>query len=154
MNHFPRIPSTQTRPVECLSKYIGIPFKPFGRTESGLDCWGLVRLFYKNEFDIVLPGLAGYESVKDHRAISDIVETEKPRWVETRAEFGHVIVFNMAGRPVHVGVVIDNLRMLHIQTGKNSCLEKFRSPRWKNRIEGIYQPNTDSYKCQATPVTG
>lgn len=141
MNHFPKIPSTRTRHVECLLKYIGLPFEPFGRDESGLDCWGLVRLFYRNEFNVELPDLNGYDSVKDHKAISGLVETEKPKWEKAQPEFGHVIVFNMAGRPVHVGVVIDTLRMLHIQTGKNSCLERFTSPRWKNRIEGVYRLN-------------
>lgn len=150
MNHFQRILLTRIRHVECLAKYIGLPFEPLGRGPDSYDCWGLVRHFYQEEFEISLPDLNGYETVKQHRAISGLVEFEKPRWKPAEAEFGNVIVFNMAGRPVHVGIAIDNLNMLHIQKGKNSCLERFRSRKWNNRIEGIYRPEAGSYKCTAT----
>lgn len=127
---------------------------PLGRTWEGCDCWGLVRLFYKNEFEIELPGLNGYDSVKNHRAITGLVEDEKPKWTKAeRPEFGQVIVFNMAGRPVHVAILIDKYLMLHTQTGKQSCLERYQSPRWKNRIEGTYRIRAGSYCRTGTPVT-
>lgn len=152
MNRFPKIRSTRTPPVECLSKYIGLEFEPFGRGPDSFDCWGLVRFFYRQEFNIILPDLNGYSSVKDHKSIEGIVGHQKKDWVPDSAVYGNVVVFNMAGRPVHVGVVIDTLKMLHIQTGKQSCLERFTTPRWKNRIEGIYRFGERGH--QAAPVKG
>ena len=35
-----------------ISKYLGIPYQHRGSDNSGVDCYGLPRLFYKTEFGI------------------------------------------------------------------------------------------------------
>lgn len=38
-----------------VDQYLGIPYKPLGTTYKGCDCWGLVRLILKEQFNIELP---------------------------------------------------------------------------------------------------
>ena len=38
-----------------LNRYVGIPYKPGGRTREGVDCYGLLVLLFANEYGINLP---------------------------------------------------------------------------------------------------
>ena len=59
------------------SKYIGLTYLDNGRTEAGVDCWGLARLFYKGEFDIELPSYSEQYSGGSDPQIREIVELYK-----------------------------------------------------------------------------
>ena len=58
-------------------KYIGLRYLDNGRTESGVDCWGLARLFYKQEYNIDLPSYSEEYSGGTDARILQVVELYK-----------------------------------------------------------------------------
>ena len=128
--------------MSWVLKYFDLPFKERGRDFDGVDCWGLVRLVYQNEFMIELKDLSeGYVTTKDD-CLADIVKREAEGWKPIKSGFekaGDVVVLRLRNEPIHVGIVLDGKRFLHIQRGINAAVESYRSKRWGNRVEGFYR---------------
>jgi hypothetical protein len=127
------------------NKYIGLPYATNGRDESGIDCWGLVRLFYKQEYNIDLPSYTEeYDGAYDTR-ILQMMDLYKNNWAQVQSpEVGSVIVFNILGEPFHVGIYIGEDKFIHARDGMDSVVESVNSPRWNKRIEGYYKYSTQS----------
>jgi hypothetical protein len=121
------------------NKYVGLPYATNGRDESGIDCWGLVRLFYKQEYNLDLPSYTEeYSGAYDDR-ILQMMEEYKDNWAQTTTpQPGSVIVFNILGEPFHVGVYIGEDKFVHAREGMDSVVESINSPKWNKRIEGYY----------------
>lgn len=124
-----------------MNNYSDVFFKERGRTREGVDCWGLVCLFYKDFFNIELEDhLDCYSSVTDRtiavRAQREI-ETVWQNVKEPRK--GDVILCRLAGRPMHVGLYIPIGNMLHIERGSYPVIEELGGIKWKNRILGFYR---------------
>ena len=124
-----------------LSRYIGIPFADHGRSESGCDCWGLVRLIYQNEFGVELDDLGPlYRSTVDNDGMSSVYISQLPMWEKVESPvIGDVVLLNLRGIPIHVGVVISENQMVHCEHGIDSVVERFDNMLWKNRVEGFYR---------------
>lgn len=108
--------------------YIGIPYKARGRSLSGCDCWGLVRLVYDLELEIVLPSLAEkYSSMDDRDGIVEAYATLLPYWEEIATpEPFSVAVCKPSGR-LHCGVMVDSTKVLHAFRGADACVAPLRS---------------------------
>jgi cell wall-associated NlpC family hydrolase len=123
--------------------YIGLPFQDHGRDKSGLDCWGLVRLVMAEQFGIALPSfLREYERTTQVDRISALIERESVKWrlIAKGLEMcGDIIVLRVRGKPMHVGVVLGDRHMLHIEHGINSVIESYAGARWSERIAGFYR---------------
>jgi sulfur carrier protein ThiS len=122
-----------------FEKYIGIPFKEKGRDSSGLDCWGLVRLIYKQEYSINLPSFVEDYELSDDARIGELFAQYKEGWeTSAKPEAGCVVVFRMFGTESHVGIVVDNSHFIHVREGRDSVIESLESGKWFKRIIGFY----------------
>lgn len=125
------------------SKYIGIPYTNKGRDFNGCDCWGLVRLIYKEEYEINLLSFYGeYENSEEGVAVKEVVQKGKDLFDNVQKDtpdYGDIIVFNMKGNPCHVGVYVGNGKVLHVLRGTEGVIERLSSHRLKGRVEGYYE---------------
>lgn len=126
-----------------MNKYIGIPYANRGRNREGVDCWGLVQLFYREQFDILIPNyLWAYTSAEDYDSVAHAINENKlVGWdrVEGEPKYGDVLVFNILGQPIHVGIMLKNGNFLHAFKGTESCLERLSALSWSRRLLEIYR---------------
>lgn len=122
--------------------YLPIPYEPLGRSRSGVDCWGLVRLVYRDRLGIELPDWI-YDGIKDARhAVAREVNSESWRQVQ-EPEAHDVALFQFCGHPLHLGVVIGPDmpgQMIHAMQGVGVSIEAYAGRRWKPRLCGFWRP--------------
>lgn len=127
-----------------VDQFLGIPFKNRGRDKQGCDCWGLVMLVYES-LDKIIPDfkISCEEPLNIHQAYRNSSSMEDV-WRPLRIpRIPSVAVFSLdIKNPFacnHLGVAISGRQFLHTMQGKNSCLEKFGHPFWKQRLVGFYE---------------
>lgn len=124
-----------------FSRYIGIPFKDHGRSRQGLDCWGLIRLIYNQELDIVLPDYSKeYVDATDRHHIPLLVYEQRKRWKSVKApEEYDVILININKQPLHVGCMINARQFIHVMRGRHTTVDVVTNYEWKPRIDSFYR---------------
>lgn len=96
------LPFTKSGIVDMAKMYLNAPYLWGGKTLFGIDCSGLVQMVYK---------LNGIKLPRDAYKQAELGETLS--FVE-EAEPGDLAFFdNNEGRIVHVGIVMDNHKIIH-----------------------------------------
>ena len=123
-----------------FEKYIGIPYAEKGRDETGADCWGLIRLIYKNELSIDLPSFSAEYDTSDNERLEELFAQYKEGWepVDSPA-IGDVVIFKIFGYESHIGFCIGNNQFLHIREGRDSVIESLDNAKWSKRIVGFFK---------------
>lgn len=129
------------------NEYINLPFKEVGRERDGVDCYGLLRLVYRERLNILLPAYTDYETTQDHNTLKEQMSKNKAedRWVEIPAGQERpfdVMLIRIVGLPIHLGIVTDvKKHVLHIERGSNAVHEDYRFNSWKapGKIIGYYR---------------
>jgi len=85
--------------------YIGMPVADGGRGPVEVDCWGLLRLIYLREFNLLLPELPGI-SVASVMERSSEFDKSMGDWVEVQKPFDGAAVGLSQNPPFmhHVGI--------------------------------------------------
>jgi len=123
-----------------VNEYIGIPYKTGGVDTKGADCLGIIELIYKEKLNIHLPFNEHLETEGNLKEVGEAISVEKVKWIKLdKPENFCVVVLNICGFPVHLGLVLNNNYMIHSLKGHNSVVEKFDGAKWKNRTEGFYR---------------
>lgn len=125
--------------MRWAEKYVGLRFVDKGRSMDGLDCWGLVRLVMLNEKGIELPTYGEISATELMQVTRTIARDSKlePWHVVKRPQPFDVLV--MRGNPLHVGIMLSDKLILHIEEATNSVCIPITHASIKQRIIGIHR---------------
>jgi cell wall-associated NlpC family hydrolase len=128
---------------EWVEKYVGIPFVEMMSEHSACDCYGLIRLIFKEQYDIELMDFTGqYATTKDGAIINDLIRDESQKWDKVSfPQFGDIVLYKVKGLLWHMGFFLADKLMLHTEPDVGAYIERVDSIRWKNRFEGYYRYN-------------
>lgn len=126
-----------------ITQYLGIPWNKKGRNvNEGLDCWGFARHFYETEYGIVLPMYSNIAASIDRVECTEMIKNsplhEQFDEVDTACA-GDLIFFTLSGMPIHIGVAMNNFKMIHAKTNVGVVVENFRCTAWEKRLDSIYR---------------
>jgi cell wall-associated NlpC family hydrolase len=122
-------------------KYLQIPFHHLGRDFKGCDCFGLVRLFYREEFNITLPDYTDYEEnwhLLDARRITKSYTKFGFSKKKDAPQYGDVLLLDEAGYPKHLGVVVAGGYFLHT-TQSGTCCHSYKAGEYSQAIHSVFR---------------
>ncbi len=126
-----------------IDDLIGAPYVNGGRDyETGLDCWGLVREYYRR-LGIKLP--KHLIDIKRVDAIMAEIDSNRHKWQELETpEVGCVVLLRLIGNPLpsHCGIYVGYGEFIH---AVSSSVQIDRIARWGPRVIGYFKPKEGAY---------
>lgn len=122
-----------------VQKYLGVPYRHGGRSLDGLDCLGLIHMFYQ---DCGIPVPDGDGKAYDTRWVF----TDPERYLRGLLRVGgeaslndlrqlDLVYFRLLGFVSHGGIMVDPYRFIHVMQHQRvhlTCL----TPAWRRRLVG------------------
>jgi cell wall-associated NlpC family hydrolase len=130
---------------DFIFKTMSVPFVDKGRDYSGVDCYGLVYLCFRDVYGVELPLYRDdYDDAGNTRKsrgdISRMIGTGKRIWKQViDYKPMDVALFTLGGQPLHVGMMIDHRNFLHCEKKIGVVIEGLNRAMWRNRLEGVYR---------------
>lgn len=126
---------------ELAADLLGIPYRHGGRDRNGVDCLGLLCLFYQ-KLGINLPNHDGQEYTRDWykkdperfwRGLQQVgvgvrIATEPLKPLD-------LVYFKIGGTVTHAGVMLDENSFLHVMIGQKVHIARLTRA-WKRRLKG------------------
>lgn len=104
-----------------------------------INCWDFVAFVMEDRFSIILPR---YNTI-DENDIRRVVEREKinQHWrTVVMPQEGDLALIKVRGRSYHIGVMINNLFVLHHRSSAlGAVIEPIKSVWFQNTLEGFYR---------------
>ncbi len=123
-------------------KLLGVPYKHNGRSKKGVDCWGLIYLFFK-EIGYDLPRGDGF------RVEENWYKKNPKRYINGIRSLGDEVgsfvnlqpldlpYFNLYKNVItHTGVMLDDEKFLHVLINKEVRIDTMRRRFWKAKYKG------------------
>ncbi|QUM80549.1 C40 family peptidase [Moritella sp. 5] len=114
----PELDYVQRQLLAQYKDWYGTPHQWGGISKSGVDCSGLVKLTFRQQFSIHLPRTTA-EQVKVGYSI-------KRQQLHT----GDLVFFKTGVNVRHVGIMVDDLQFFHASSSRGVILSRLDNPYW------------------------
>lgn len=134
----------KTKSDQIAQSLLEFPFKKKGRDPEGIDCLGIIILYFK-AFDVEIPDYSGIEDWGEYdeeyvKAIPKLVRKLEP---EEKPQVGDIVVFSKAqeltGSLNHAGIFLGDSNFLHACLRLNVRIDHLWDPSWKPKIYGYFR---------------
>lgn len=100
---------------EFAAKVIGLPWVNRAYSYEQVDCHGLIYLFYRDVIGIDIGLPPSYYDTTKELDVGYLEEINTGNWVEVDRirDCGMVLTCYKGERPVHVGIALDSVNILH-----------------------------------------
>lgn len=123
-----------------IDDLIGLPYQTHGRSDQGVDCLGLVILFYRKQGFSFPDYLGLYQDTRNFEEIDKHINDNKATLEQVSApRFGDVVLMRIGKFACHLGIFINDCTFLHAHDGRESAIDRLDSYAWKNRIVGYFR---------------
>lgn len=120
------------------TRYIGTPWRRYGRSMAGFDCWGLVIWVLKEHYGIVVEDAIadGSKTSERVRAFIEYEKTQMADWISVDYPMdGDIVVMgNRNAVPTHCGIYIqvdqNTSGVLHCEEEIGCVFERASNIRW------------------------
>lgn len=112
-----------------IKNLLSVKYERDARSYEKTDCYGICYLYNRDVLNKKIPEFANYD--KDQNNYTRVsLGKECP---------GDIIMFNIKGYPIHVGVIVQKGTMLHIMENSKAAIESYKSAKWEKRIDSIWR---------------
>lgn len=138
------------QPPAWCAKYVGVPYREYGRGIDGADCWGLARMIWRDRAGIELPEHGDVNPDAGADCATRMREYLSPWLAVMRGaerELDGVMMTGCygSGRQVrraemHVGVVVAPGWLIHTDKPlQSACMVRYRDVRFGHDITGFWR---------------
>lgn len=122
-----------------IDELLGIPFKFGGRDKNGVDCLGLVWLYFRSK-RITFPDTDGLPMKEENQPdylerVLKVLDRIAVKASKPLAD--DIVVMRLPGGYTHLGVMVDDKNMLHVLKDRPSSIMPLR--RFWPRVVAIYR---------------
>ena len=127
--------------ISKVNQYVGLPYKNMGRDRSGLDCWGLIKIVYKEILGIELWDIGeAYPDDWSFKGKDLFMENYQRQWENVdEPQAWDVVLLQNGGTVVnHAGIVLNKKTFIHC-TKAGVALGGLRERPWRSYVAGFYR---------------
>ena len=126
--------------LDIVDRYLGVAYKHHGRDLAGLDCWGLIKMIYKDlGYDLL--DIETYDKEWVSKGANFFVENYHLQWERVvHPELFNVVMFkNKDGVACHAGLYLKEGIMIHASDRAGVVLIRINTVGNGKQFDGFYK---------------